>query len=199
MISKSVLYALMVPAAALALSTAVRAQSDPQPKAPPAEHKTAPRPHKVWTNEDVGTLRTPADEHIEAQDRQKEQAALAARQPAAANPSPSAEEADRAKLPARFSNPKSAEEAEEIVAWESRDIASQEEFLVTLKKELDEAPADDKEQLSKLVQGHTQVLADTRKELKTVQQQKKKFEKPQPTSEPSASSKPAAAESPTQP
>lgn len=69
-----------------------------------------------------------------------------------------------------------------MIAWENRDIAAQEEFLEKVKQELDEAPADQKERLAKLVQERTQILANTRKELQNLQTKKQEFEKAAATS-----------------
>lgn len=91
-----------------------------------------------------------------------------------------------------LTNPKSLEEADKMIAWENRDIAAQEEFLVKVQKEIDEAPADQKDRLTKLLEDRTKILASTRTELKNLQTKKKAMEKPP------AENSAAAAEPPSQ-
>ncbi len=171
------LSAILASAAALGLSAPAFAQSDSQKKAPPAKQtKPAPKPHKVWTDEEVGSLRTPADAYAEASERQNAQAADA-QQPGTANQTSTSKQAQKGVPPPTLTNPKSLEDADKMIAWENRDIAAQEEFLDKLKQEINEAPADQKERLTKLLAQRTQVLANTRNELKNLQTKKRELAK----------------------
>jgi hypothetical protein len=167
--------AILASAAALGLSAPAFAQSDSQKKTPPAKQaKPAPKPHKVWTDDEVGSLRSPADAYAEAKEKQ----AAAADPPATANQTSTSKQAQHGGPPPTLTNPKSLEDANKMIAWENRDIGAQEEFLEKLKQQIDEAPADQKERLAKLLQERTQILASTRKELQNLQMKKQELEKP---------------------
>ena len=151
------------------------AQNDAQEKTAPAKQpKPVAKTHKVWTNDEVGTLRTPADAHIDEADRaateppaSKEKSAADSGQAPAVKPGPAPV----------FTNPKSVEDANKMIAWESRDIDAQQEFLANLQKQIDEAPDDQKERLRKLLEERTKILASTRQEQKNLLSKKKDLEK----------------------
>ena len=181
------LSAILASGAALGLSAPSFAQSDSQKKTPPAKQaKPAPKPHKVWTDDEVGSLRSPADAYAEASEKQNAQAS-GAQESSTANQTATSKEAQKGVPPPTLTNPKSLEEADKMIAWENRDIAAQEEFLDKLKQQIAEAPADQKERLTKLLAQRTQVLANTRNELKNLQTKKRELEK-----KPAASSVTAA-------
>ncbi len=165
--------AMVASAAVLGLSLAACAQAGPQEPAQPAQKKPPAKARKVWSNDDLTSLRSPADVYLrkkEAQDEAAAKQAAASQQPAAAKPvSPS-----RAPL---LSNPKTVEDADRMIAWEKRDIDAQQEFVDRLRKQLEEAPPEDKERLQKLIQERIQVVADTRKEMEGLVAQKKGLEK----------------------
>jgi len=187
------LSAILASAAALGLSGPAFAQSDSQKKTPPGKQtKPAPKPHKVWTDDEVGSLRSPADAYAEAKEAQATQAGDA-QQPGTANQTSGSKQSGNGLPPPVLTNPKSLEDADKMIAWENRDIAAQEEFLDKLKQEIDEAPADQKERLTKLLAQRTQILANTRNELKNLQTKKRELEK-----KPAASSVTAAAQPPSQ-
>jgi hypothetical protein len=170
------LAAVLTSSAMCGLSGAALAQNDAQEKTVPAnQFKPAAKAHKVWTNDEVGTLRTPADAHIDEADRAKTESS-AAKEKSAADNRPAAASVKSGPAPV-FTNPKSVEDANKMIAWETRDIDAQQEFLVTLQKQIDEAPDDQKERLRKLMEERTQILASTRLEMKNVQSKKKDLEK----------------------
>ena len=185
------LSAILATAAALGFSAPAFAQSDSQKKTPPAKQaKPAPKAHKVWTDEEVGSLRSPADAYAEASERQNTQAGDT-QQPGTANQTSGSKPQGNGGPPPVLTNPKSLEDADKMIAWENRDIAAQEEFLDKLKQQIAEAPADQKERLTKLLAQRTQVLANTRNELKNLQTKKRELAKP------SAPSVTASAEPPS--
>src|SRR6266849_4808899 len=172
------LSAILASAAALGFSAPAFAQSDSHKKTPPAKQtKPAPKPHKVWTDDEVGSLRSPADAYAEASERQNTQAG-GAQEPGTANQTSTSKQAQKGVPPPILTNPKSFEDADKMIAWENRDIAAQEEFLDRLKQQIAEAPADQKERLAKLLAQRTQVLANTRNELKNLQTKKRELAKP---------------------
>jgi len=79
--------------------------------------------------------------------------------------------------PPVLSNPKSLGDADKMIAWENRDIDAQQEGLDKLKAQIAGAPADQRERLTKLLEQRTQILADTRNELKNLQTKRKDLDK----------------------
>jgi len=169
---------ILASAAILGLSSAALAQSDSQKRTTPAKQdKPAPKVHKVWTNDEVGTLRTPADAYAEAKDRQAGQGA-ASQQPDAGNQTSASKQPQKGVPPPTLTNPKSLADADKMIAWENPDIAAQEEVLEKLKQDIEQATADQKERLTKLLQQRTQVLANTRNELRNLETKKKELARP---------------------
>lgn len=165
--------AMVASVAVLGLSLAAHAQAKGQEPAQPAQKEPAAKARKVWTNDDVGSLRTPADAYLEnkeAQDEAANRQAVAPRRSSAAKPA-------NAAHPPLLSNPKTAEDADRMIAWEQRDIDAQQEFVDRLRQELAEAPADDKQRLQKLIDERIQIIADTRKEKDGLMAQKAGLQK----------------------
>ena len=162
----------LVVAAGVAFSAASQAQGDSQkkPAAPAAtKKKPASKPRKVWTNDEVGSLRSPDNAYMDAKYSQADGAADA-KDAAAVKPKP------HVGAPA-LSNPKTVDDADKMIAWEKRDVDAQTEFVERLKKQIEEAPQEDKERLKKVLQERIQILADTRGEMETLIQQKKELQK----------------------
>lgn len=179
--NKVILGAFLVSAATLGVASTALAQSDSQKSATTSKrHKPAPKKEKVWTNDDFASVSTPADA--------KDNTAPASGQSGAANSTASANQ-HKGGVPPVLTNPKSLEDADKMIAWEHRDIAAQEEFLVKVQQEIDEAPADQKDRLTKLLEDRTKILASTRTELKNLETKKKAMEKP-PAENTAAASEP---------
>ena len=178
-----------------ALAGAAQAQSAsqttdntrPAKKQKPAA-KTAP---KVWTEDNISTVRTQADKVIDASDRQQQAAndAAAAAQDAAQK-QPSGDPAKPVKK-APLSQAKSAEDAQAKIEWEKRDIRGQEEYIASLEGRLSSATPQERAHLQQLIVLHKQYIVDTQKEMQGLEEQKRNFQK-----KPSA---PAAAPEPPAP
>ena len=108
--------AMVASVAVLGLSLTVYAQAEPQKPAQSAQKKPAAKARKVWTDEDVSSLQTPADAYLEKKQAQDE---AAARQAAASQQPVAAKSANTAHLPL-LSNPKTVEDADRMIAWEDR-------------------------------------------------------------------------------
>jgi len=149
--------------------------TDP-PKAAPA------KPHKVWTDDDVTTLRTPADRYAEAKAAQAEAAAAEAKTKAdAAAPAAQMSLANGVK-PAHnaLSDPKSTAEADKMIAWESRDVAAQSDYLSQIQEQLRTASGPERDHLLAEKARMEGIMAQTQQELKTLKTQKAELEKPKP-------------------
>jgi hypothetical protein len=192
-----ILYAILIVTAGVAVAPAIASAQDTA-SAPQAttleksESKSAPQKvHKVWTNDDIGSVRSPTDIYTQ----QKE--ARAGQVPHEANPTSSnakpAPSTQSAGPPPALTNPKTADEADSMIAWENRDIEAQQGTIVQLKKELEEAPLERREALQKLLQERMQVLADSRKELQALQAKKEELQ-----TQPSAGGNTAGIKPPSQ-
>lgn len=172
-------------AVAVGFSAAVHAQGDsqkPEPKAERQKPASKPHSHKVWTNDDVNSVRSPADIYVDAKYTQAAGSA-ASEQPAAGKP------AKHVASPA-LSNPKTLGDADKMIAWEKRDVDAQTEYVELLKKQIEEAPQEDKERLKKVLQERIQILADTRGEMETLVEQKKELQKKAAANNNSAAAQP---------
>src|SRR6516225_2313315 len=102
--------------------------TDP-PKAAPA------KPKKVWTEDDVTTLRTPADQYAEQKAAQEEATAkakaAAEADAATAKATPQAAKRQPVKPPSHKAlvDPKSLEEADGMISWENRDADAQADYV----------------------------------------------------------------------
>ena len=174
-------------AAAAGIATPAHAQSDSQKSATPVKYrkttkKQAPasKTHKVWTEDDLATVRTPADSYAERETAQAQAATAATQQQQIdAAKQTSATPAKPSKTPP-LAHANSVDDADKKIAWEERDIQAQEEFIDRTQRELDQAPSDQREHLQKVIEENQKILADTRKELAGLQEQRKQLEKPTP-------------------
>lgn len=157
------------------LTSAQEAANAPKPSTP---QKQSAKPHKVWTDDDLGAIRSRGDITVAAAQTSVTPTAADASQP----PAPTAAEKAPA-APARptgkaaLSNPKTPQEADGMIAWEQRDIDSQQEFVDRLQTQLEQAPPDQREHLQKILAQHQQSLADTRQEQAALIAQKKLLQK----------------------
>ena len=170
-ITNGILFSLILAlASAGGLSAPASAQTDSQKKRRPAKQaKPAPKPHKVWTDDEIGSLRSPADTYVSAKYDQAGETATS-KQAVGAKPAPHV-------ASAALSNPKTVDDADKMIAWEKRDVDAQTEYVERVKKQIYEAPQEDKERLKKVLQERIQILADTRGEMDTLVAQKKELQK----------------------
>ena len=161
-------------AVVIAAASVTCAQDVARKSASAANQKKPAPPHsKVWTDDDMTSLRSPADKYVQAKEVQTAEAAVRqapAKQAAASKP---AQPVGRPAL----SNPRTLDDADKMIAWENRDAEAQQEFVDLVQKQLNEAPADQKEHLQKLLQERSQVLTDIHKEQQALAAQRKELEK----------------------
>jgi hypothetical protein len=130
-------------------------------QSPSAEKKTPPKPKKTWTEDDVSSLRSPADKYVDEQ-AQAQAAAAQAKNPSSVQ-SAAAKAVPRDKPP-RLSDPKTVDSADTMIAWEDRDIAAQEEFVARLKEQRDAAPLSEQPALEGKIADRERIIANTRAE-----------------------------------
>ena len=141
----------------------------------PAKDSSAPKKHKVWTDDEVSTLRTPADDYVEQ--KQAAESAAAAAVAAAAEQAKSKPKSEKVVAPPRLSNPKSPEDADRMIAWENRDVDAQTEYVDKLRTQLEQASPGDRDKLEKSLVARIQIVEDTKKERDALVAQKKELEK----------------------
>jgi hypothetical protein len=130
--------------------------------------------HKVWTDDEVSTLRTPEDNYVE----QKQAAEAAAAAAAAAQKAKSTPKSEKhvGAAPA-LSNPKSPADADRMIAWENRDVDAQQELIDKERTQVDQATPETREALEKDLAKHIKMLENTKKERDGLAAQKKELEK----------------------
>lgn len=138
----------------------------------PEKPKPAAKSTKVWTEDDISSVRTPADDYMDVVRAQTSEAAAAANQP-----KPAAATAPKPDQPPLLSNPKSVDSADKMIAWEQRDIDSQQEYLQKLQSQLATAPDDQKAHIQAWIDQEIKTIADTKKEQAGLVAQKKDLEK----------------------
>lgn len=142
------------------------AQTNPQPG--PAE----PKKRKIWTNDDVVSLRTPADNYL-AQKEQQEAAAAQTAEKAAAD----------AKL-AKGSNtsiklPSTIEETQKLIKAKEAQIDDEQSALERLIRELPDTPEDQKPAMQKEIDRVAADVPKVRNDLKSLQSHLEKLTKAQ--------------------
>lgn len=167
---------VIIAALAFTGSLAVQAQQQQASDSQKQQVKPAPGPAKpaiVWTDDNISSVRSPSD--IYREQKRAADAAAAAQTANSAKPTPKPTPKDRA--PASLSNPKTAQDADGMIAWENRDIAAQQQFLQELQTQIESAPPDQRVRLQQDLQMHAQTLAETQKERDGLVTQKQQLEK----------------------
>jgi hypothetical protein len=154
-------------------SLAQDSQTARSPQAAAKDSPPAPKKHRVWTDDEVSTLRTPEDDYVE----QKQAAEAATAAAAAAEMAKSKPKSEKAAAPPRLSNPKSPEDADRMIAWENSDVEAQQEYVDNLRTQLEQASPEQREQLEKRLTQRMQIVEDTKKERDALAAQKKELEK----------------------
>lgn len=157
------------------LSNAQDATKQPGQDASSTRQQKAPsKGRKVWTDDDLGAVRSRGDISVAATQNPTVPAAEAApdRTPAVSSSSTAPANGKKA-----LSNPKTAEEADSMIAWEQRDIDSQQQYVDQVQQQLDQAPADQKEHFQKILAERQRILADVRREQQDLIAQKKALQK----------------------
>lgn len=179
-------WVLFVVAGSLGAPLIAGAQDTPPAAQTAAPEKTAAKPEtkkarKTWTDDDVASLRSPADIYLAEKEAQAAEAArLAKQQAAAAKQAVPVKASKPVGGPPALSNPKATADADKMIEWEDRDIQAQQEYVDNLRQQVDAAPADQKERLQQMLDEKLKTLEETRKERGALQDKKKDLEKQPP-------------------
>jgi hypothetical protein len=164
--------------ASVALAAASPALAQDASKAREKQASAVHKAQKVWTDDDLGAVHQSAV--VSVAQAPTPSATQTAQTGTAAAPAASTGKQDSnagPKGPAALSHPKTLEDADKMIAWEQRDIDSQQEFVDRLQTELEQAPPDQKERLQKALAERQQYLADTRQEQQALIAEKKLLQK----------------------
>jgi hypothetical protein len=168
--------AAMLFAATGAPSLAQDSQNATTPQATAKDTSSPKKARKVWTEDEVSTLRTPEDNYVEQ--KQAAEAAAAAAASAAAQQAKSNPKTEKhVGVPSALSNPKSPEDADRMIAWENRDVDAQQELIDKLRTQVEQAGPENREALEKYLAKHIKMLEGTKKERDDLAAQKKELEK----------------------
>jgi hypothetical protein len=146
-------------ATAAFLMTAALAGAQDSPPAPPPPQKPALASHKVWTNDDIVSLRSPAANYLAQKEAEAAAEALAKLRTSTVPSQPSQE----------IKQPISLKDAERAITDLLEDIQDQQATLDRLSKERDESPEDQKRAKMREIERRTAVLQESQKELKALQ------------------------------
>lgn len=172
-------------------------QQNPDQSAPPPAQPTdpsAPKPKKVWTNDDVITLRSPAD--IYQAEKEAQEAADAKEAARRAELAKQIKEAGLA-----MTLPATPEETQREIKVKEGRIADFQDVLDRLNKDLPDAPEDQQAGVQKQIDLFTTNLQKAQLELKVLKNHLQSLSKSTPTEPPppSPSSQPPAPPSPENP
>jgi hypothetical protein len=165
MVRSMVLVGAVLSGATLACGQDTSGQSD-QKSAARQQKTAATRQHRVWTDDDLGSLHRSPGVTV-AQAHPESEMPKAQGDPESAPAADAKKPASKSALktgPDALAHPKTTDDAEKMIAWEQRDIDSQQEFVDRLQEQIEQAPADQKEHLQKVLAQHQQSLADVRRE-----------------------------------
>lgn len=156
---------LVVCSAAFVFAASASAQQSSQSatRTSAAKRKTTAPKKKVWTEDNIGSVSTPADRHEDRQDAEAQVKDASDKQAVAGSQSSGTAQQPK-DHPPLLSNPKTVESADNMIAWEDRDIAAQTEFIGQLQQELAAAPSSDKPRLQNLIEQKKQLLEQTKAE-----------------------------------
>ena len=185
MMLKTVLRISMM--AALAAPLAASAQQAPQTPAQPSQAKSAPAktaPVKpaakkavVWTDDNIGSVRSSADSYRIAQAQEAEGQKAAPKQ-SASNQTAAADS----------TGPKTIDQADSMIAAKSHDLAGEQEYVKTLQKQVNDptVTGTERKRIEWRLQSHTATTQNLQSEIKQLEADKDALAKKQAASDSSS-------------
>ena len=162
-------------------------QTSPPPQNPPppapAQDPAAPKRRKIWTNDDVVSLRTPADTY-----QAEKEAQQAADEAAAAKKAELTRQLKDAGLKIKL--PATAEETRRVIKAKEEQIRDIQDALNRLSHDLPDAPEEQKSRIQEQIESLTAESRKAQLELKALQDHLESFPKSRPN-EPSSETPPA--------
>lgn len=150
----------------------ILAQLSPQES---AERAKAQKKKPVeWTNDNIGAVRSPADDYVIQEQEVQAQAAAAKQVAAADNTAAGAAQTDT--LPPDLT-PKTADEADAMIVREKADLASEQQYVAQTKKDLVTAPESEKARLQWRVESRGQIIERVQHNIAELEKRKATFAK----------------------
>lgn len=170
---------------ALALAGSV-AFAQTAPPANTTEQAKAKKVPTVWTDDNIGSLRSPEEIYLQQQQAKQEQQRAAAAQLAAKS---SAQQG-------AYSVPvaKTPQEADQIIARDKQILKQQQDYIAQTKQQLATAPDSYKERLQWRIQSRSAIASRLQAQISDLEKQKGELEKRQPAKNGSASGASASAQ-----
>lgn len=160
-------------------------QQNPQPSSQQPAAQQAPKQRKVWTNEDLILLRTPADIYLLEKEAREATEAEAEAAKIAAEGKPVMDAPLEIKLPT------SIEETQLLLKNKEQEVADKQAALTSLKAELSDTPLAQQPTKQKEIDTFAADLERAEKERKALQDNLEQLNKPPgPTTPPPASAPP---------
>lgn len=130
---------------------------------PPASQSAKPpaKKPKVWTDDNIASVRTPADIY---QDQERQQSAV---QQAAKKKT--AEEAKLPSPPPGFMKPTTLQQADALLAQSQSNLKSEQEYVQQTQKELATAPDSYKDRLHWRIQARTKIINKLQSDIAALQ------------------------------
>ncbi len=148
----------------LGLTCSAGAQQPPE-KRPEAK----PKAKRVWTNEDMGGLRGPADEYADKKAAEAEKQAQLQQKAEAGKTAPAKTAEQKPSQEPKDYLPKTVQEAEQRLPEKLAEIDDTEQLIARFRAELDQATTDvARQQLQKQIDQKTTNLGEAREELSAI-------------------------------
>lgn len=167
-----------------ALAQAPAQQPAQAPQTAPKEQAQAPKKPKVWTDDNINSVRSSSDMYQDQQAREKaaQQASASPQSPAAAKDATS----DARPIP----QAKTAKEADDLIASDKQDLQSQQEYIQQTEKELAAAPDSSKQRLQWRIQARTDIVNRLQRDISALEKQKADLSKTPSTANSSSTNQP---------
>jgi len=157
----------------LLLCAASGAVGQPSPQDSTDAAKAPKKKAVEWTNDNIASVRSPADDYA-IQEQETQAHAVAAKQASADKTA--ADQAQTDALPPDLT-PKSAAEADAMIAREKSEIASEQQYVAQTKKDLVTAPESQKARLQWRVESRGQIIERLQHNIVELEKRKAAFAK----------------------
>lgn len=176
---------LFVAVVAIALAGSSAVAQAPPAQAPSKEQPQAPKKPKVWTDDNISSVRSSSDLYQDEQEREKAAQQASAPQQSATAAKSAAD--DAWPIP----QAKTAKEADDLIATDKKNLQEQQEYIQQTEKELATAPDSEKKRLQWRIQSRGDMASRLQRDISALEKQKDTLGKqPQPAANPSSAPQP---------
>lgn len=171
------LFAAVVVAAIALTGSSALAQAPAQqpvqaPQTVPKEQPQAPKKSKVWTDDNISSVRSSSDVYQDEQEREKAPQQTSAPQQGATTAKNATD--DAWPIP----QAKTAKEADDLIASDKKNLQEQQEYIQQTEKELATAPDSEKKRLQWRIQSRGDMASRLQRDISALEKQKTELSKP---------------------